>query len=120
MPTNKTAEASSKGQSAKGTTQNGRLEGSKEVSGLIHQNRTNKAVAGMPLNTHHQCVVYNYCLHGDCGIELKETEKYKVPFSHRRLFALFASTVSKQADSSSWTRPNVPNSSPLASITFSS
>jgi hypothetical protein len=44
-----------------------------------------KAVAGMPLNTHHRCAVCNYCLHGDCGIELKETEKNKAPFSHKAI-----------------------------------
>jgi hypothetical protein len=80
--TNKTAVATSKGQPAKGTTQNGGAEGSKKSLGLIRQDRTKcaagakcKAVAGMPLNTHHRCVVCNYCLHSDCGIELKETEK---------------------------------------------
>jgi hypothetical protein len=92
MPTNKTVVATSKGQPAKGTTQNGGAEGSKESLGLIRQGRTKcaagakcKAVAGMPLNTHHRCAVCNYCLHGDCGIEQKETEKNKAPFSHKAI-----------------------------------
>jgi hypothetical protein len=45
MPTNKTAVATSKGQPAKGTTQNGGAEGSKESLGLIRQGRT-KCAAG--------------------------------------------------------------------------
>jgi hypothetical protein len=92
MPTNKTGVATSKGQPAKGTTQNGGAEGSKESLGLIQQDRTKcaagakcKAVACMPLNTHHRCAVCNYCLHGDCGIEQKETEKNKAPFSHKAI-----------------------------------
>jgi hypothetical protein len=40
-------------------------------------------VAGMPLNNHHRWAVCNYCLHGNRGIKLKETEKNKVSFSHK-------------------------------------
>jgi hypothetical protein len=44
-----------------------------------------KAVMDMPLTTHHRCAICAFCLHGDCGVELKETEKNKVPTSHKAI-----------------------------------
>jgi hypothetical protein len=85
-----------KGQAEKRTTQDGRVEGCNKEGpsnqGWVHQDRTKyttavmyKAVADMPLNTHHRYAVCNYCLHGNCGIEPQEMEKNKVPFSHKAI-----------------------------------
>ncbi len=44
-----------------------------------------KAVAGMPLATHHRCAICAFCLHGDCGAELKNTEKHIAPTSFKAI-----------------------------------
>jgi hypothetical protein len=79
-------------QGGKGTEKNNAEEQNKskltvamDKKGWIRQDETKcaaagacKAVEGMPLATHHRCAICSFCLHEDCGVELKETEKHKV------------------------------------------
>jgi hypothetical protein len=101
------------GKAEKGTEQDDEAEGSKgnlknvlANEGRIHQDRTNCAaggsyqavVPGMPFNTHHRCGMCNYCLHdGNCGIEQKEREENKVPFSQKAFFLMHQQDSSRMA-----------------------
>ena len=100
MPTKETTAVNNRVHGGKGTAKNNGEEPNKSPTtatmtkqATIQQDRTKcaaagkcKAVQGMPLATHHRCAICAFCMHGDCGVELKATERNKiVSTSHRAI-----------------------------------
>jgi hypothetical protein len=99
MMTKKSTGRTNHTQERKGTETNNAEEQNKskltvatDKKGWIGQDETKcaaagacKAVEGMPLATHHRCAICSFCLHGDCRVKVKETEKHKVTStSHKK------------------------------------